>query len=122
MKREEVDEILKEHAKWLKDNTKGKQADFHEVDVSMTDFCGDDLRYADFSRANLFGADLRYARLNGADLSYACLRDADLRDTDLRGAIFIGTKTEFAEVNFSSDEYEEAKAWAECLKNSRRKK
>ena len=65
--RNELNEILKEHKKWLHGNG-GKQAD---------------LRYAD-----LRGADLRYADLRGANLSNADLSGADLRYADLKGVKF----------------------------------
>ena len=61
--------------------------------------------------ANLYGADLRGADLYGADLRYADLCNADLYGADLRGA-----KTMMCVVNFSSNEYEQAKQFIKGLK------
>lgn len=71
MKKEELNNILELHKKWLNDKKEGERAD---------------LRYANLQGADLQGADLRGANLRGANLQGADLRDADLRDADLQRA------------------------------------
>ncbi|EKZ1467689.1 pentapeptide repeat-containing protein [Listeria monocytogenes] len=70
MKQEELDIVLENHGKWLRDEG-GKKAD---------------LSNADLSNADLSSADLRGADLRGADLRDASLRGAYLRDTNLSNA------------------------------------
>ena len=74
MNKQQLSEILVEHAKYLTGNI-GKRAD---------------LRDADLRGANLQDADLQRANLQDAYLQDADLRDADLRDADLRGAYLQG--------------------------------
>lgn len=71
MTREELNEKLELHRKWLGNKDGGEQMD---------------LRYADLRGASLRGADLREADLSDADLSKADLSDADLNNADLREA------------------------------------
>ncbi len=86
MTKEQLDEILKKHKMWLKNEPGGERAD---------------LRGADLWRANLWGADLwradlREADLRGADLREANLWGADLQGADLRGAILWGANLQRA--------------------------
>ena len=57
------------------------------------------------------GDTLLCANLQDADLKYADLQGANLRYADLRGA-----KTAFCNVNFTKDEYRQAKQFAEGLR------
>ena len=59
MTQEKLNEVLEEHAKWLRTRFSGKR---------------------EGRRANLSGADLSVADLSGADLRGADLREADLRE------------------------------------------
>ncbi|EPU1811125.1 pentapeptide repeat-containing protein [Listeria monocytogenes] len=70
MKQEELDIVLENHGKWLRDEG-GKKADLSNAD----------LRDANLSNANLSNADLSNADLRDANLS-----NADLSSADLRGA------------------------------------
>ena len=93
--REELNEILSKHKKWLEAKVGGERAslsgaDLRCADLNDADLRYADLRYADLSGANLSGADLRYANLSGANLSDADLRCADLRYADLRCADLSG--------------------------------
>lgn len=72
MTKDELQDILTLHRKWLYGKEGGKRAD---------------LRCADLS-----GADLRDTDLSGADLRCADLRDTDLRRADLSGADLRGVK------------------------------
>ncbi|NVQ83497.1 pentapeptide repeat-containing protein [Listeria monocytogenes] len=80
MKQEELDIILENHGKWLR-NEGGEKADLSNADLKNTN-----LRFANLRLADLRGADLSYANLSIADLSYANLSIADLRFADLSNA------------------------------------
>ena len=116
MTKEELDQVLKLHKKWLDGNCGGKRAvlrgvDFRCADLSGenlrcadlrgADLSGENLRYADLRDADLRDADLRGADLRGAELHDADLRDADLRDADLRGAELHGADLRGADIDFS---------------------
>ncbi|AIA64321.1 hypothetical protein [Listeria phage List-36] len=77
MNQEELDIILENHGKWLR-NEGGEKADLSNADLKNTNLRLADLRGADLSNANLRGADLIFANLRGADLSNANLSDANL--------------------------------------------
>ena len=72
---EQLQEILRLHKAWLKDEEECGRAN-----LSYADLRGADLRGAVLRDADLRGADLRDAVLSGADLSGADLIGADLRD------------------------------------------
>ncbi|HHL0330502.1 pentapeptide repeat-containing protein [Listeria monocytogenes] len=80
MKQEELDIILENHGKWLR-NEGGEKADLSNADLKNTN-----LRFANLRLADLRFADLSNANLSIADLSYANLRLADLRFADLSNA------------------------------------
>ena len=91
MEQSELNIILEEHAKWLKDDSTGKRANLSEANLRYANLSGADLRYANLrdanlSRANLREADISYANLRGANLSRVDLRYANLRDVDLTHA------------------------------------
>ena len=100
MTKERLNEVLKEHEKWLRTrfglNPKGSRANLRDADLCGADLrdadlrganlCDADLRDADLRGANLCDANLRDADLCGANLCDANLRDANLCDADLRGA------------------------------------
>ena len=73
LSKEELQEILKKHKKWLLGETGGKKAD-----LSETDFSGADLRWAVFIKANFRCADLRGADLSGANFRGANFRNASI--------------------------------------------
>ncbi|HAA4451533.1 TPA_asm: hypothetical protein GER72_02290 [Listeria monocytogenes] len=77
MKQEELDIILENHGKWLR-NEGGKKAD-----LSYTELKNTKLRLADLSHANLRGANLRGANLRHVNLSNTDLANADLSDAYL---------------------------------------
>ena len=86
MTREELQEILDKHKKWLNNEYGGENADLSYADLSYADLSYADLRGADLRGADLSYANLRGADLRGADLSYADLTDANLRYANLRYA------------------------------------
>ena len=80
--KEELQEILSKHKKWLLNEQGGERANLSGADLS-----GADLSRADLSGADLSGADLSGANLSGAYLYGADLSRADLSGADLSGAI-----------------------------------
>ena len=78
MSREELNEILELHKKWIEGDKIGKRADLSDADLR-----GANLRHADLRGANLSDADLSDADLGGANLRGANLSDADLSDADI---------------------------------------
>ncbi|MDL0446843.1 pentapeptide repeat-containing protein [Listeria monocytogenes] len=72
MKQEELDIILENHGKWLR-NEGGEKADLSNADLKNTN-----LRFANLRLADLRGADLSYANLRGANLRFADLSYANL--------------------------------------------
>jgi hypothetical protein len=88
--------ILKDHAAWRADKTKGRRANLGGAHLSGANLSGADLGGADLSGAylggahlsgaDLSGANLGGANLGGADLSGAYLSRADLSGADLSGA------------------------------------
>ncbi|EKZ1391394.1 pentapeptide repeat-containing protein [Listeria monocytogenes] len=85
MKQEELDIILDNHGKWLRDEG-GERADLKGADLSNASLRHASLRHADLRHADLRHASLRHANLSKADLRHADLRHADLRHADLRHA------------------------------------
>ena len=85
-----LQEIIKSHGRWLRNEEGGERANLRGADLSGADLSGADLSSADLSSANLRSADLRSADLSGADLSGANLRSANLRSADLSGADLSG--------------------------------
>ena len=81
MSREELNEILELHKKWIEGDKIGKRANLSDVDLSGTNLRHAYLEGADLSDANLSDADLSDANLKGAYLS-----DADLSGANLSGA------------------------------------
>ena len=68
MSREELNEILELHKKWIEGDKIGKCADLSGADLRLAYLGHADLRHADLS-----GADLSVADLSGANLDYSCL-------------------------------------------------
>ena len=100
-----LQEIIKSHGRWLRNEEGGERANLRSADLSGADLSGADLssanlRSADLSGADLSGANLRGANLRSADLSGANLRGADLSSADLRSADLGGA--DLSSANLSS--------------------
>ena len=83
--KENLNEIIELHVKWLRGEKGGNYANLSGADLSCAD-----LRGAALSCADLRGAALRGADLSCADLRGAALRGADLSDANLSGANLSG--------------------------------
>ena len=97
MEKENLDEILENHVKWLFGDD-GNRADLEGADLRGTDLREAKLRGADLHEAKLRGADLEGADLRGADLEGADLRGTDLREAKLRGTDLRGADLEGADL------------------------
>ncbi|EAC4407184.1 pentapeptide repeat-containing protein [Listeria monocytogenes] len=86
MKKEELDIILENHGKWLRDEG-GERADLTSADLRHTNLSNAVLTGADLRHANLTNADLSNADLSNADLSNADLSNADLSNANLTNAV-----------------------------------
>lgn len=91
MDKETLNEILRKHKLWLKDDPNGERANLRHADLADADLKNTDLSYANLADANLKSANLRYANLEGANLENANLEDANLEDANLRYAVLEGT-------------------------------
>lgn len=94
MTKEKLQEILRNHKKWL-DGASAGRACLQGVAIEGEDLSHVDLRHVDLSYANLRHAILQHVDLSGAtllqvDLSYANLRHAILQHVDLRYATLRG--------------------------------
>ena len=88
---EKLQEIIKSHGRWLRNEEGGERANLRDAYLSGANLRGADLSDAylsdaNLSDANLSGANLRGANLRDANLSDANLSDANLSGADLRGA------------------------------------
>ncbi|EAD7928542.1 hypothetical protein ACG31_15000 [Listeria monocytogenes] len=96
MKQEELDIILENHGKWLRDEG-GERADLTSAD----------LRHTNLSNAVLTGADLRHANLTNANLTNADLSNADLSNAvltwvnwqDVRGLTVVAVQVDTTRKN-----------------------
>jgi uncharacterized protein YjbI with pentapeptide repeats len=107
MRAEELEELVRAHEQWLKDQRQGaplklrgvvlrgvclagrrlNRAELADVDLSEAD-----LEESLFSGANLCGVSFRGAKLVGASFSLAELEDVDLREAELRAGEFMRSK------------------------------
>ena len=81
-----LQEIIKSHGRWLRNEEGGERADLSSADLRGAYLSSANLRGANLRGAYLSSANLSSAYLRGADLSGANLRGANLRGANLRGA------------------------------------
>ncbi|WEB70568.1 pentapeptide repeat-containing protein [Aerococcus christensenii] len=110
-----LNEILRKHRLWLKDDPNGKRAVLENANLICADLRYADLRYANLRHANLKGANLICAVLENAnlicadlrhaDLSHANLEDADLKCADLKDANLICANLRCADLRHADLRY-----------------
>lgn len=101
MKPDEIKQVLADHALWLVDPTKGKQANLYRANLSWADLYEANLRGADIYEANLCGANLSEADLSGANLQEVrglIFADCCWTGHGEKGRRLIGIKTEKGEI------------------------
>ena len=86
MKRDELNDILEKHKKWLQGERGGERADLAWADLTEANLARAKLARAKLAGANLTGANLYEANLTGADLTEADLTEANLTGADLTRA------------------------------------
>ena len=108
--KEELDEILEKHKKWVNSKNDGEKADLRGADLQCIDLrCADlhcaDLRGADLHCADLRGTDLRGTDLRDTNLCGAILQFADLTNATLSGTILNGADLGEADLRFANLQY-----------------
>jgi hypothetical protein len=96
---EELNEFLRKHKLWLKNEEGGERANLSWADLSGADLSRADLSLANLSLANLSGANLSWANLSWANLSGANLSGANLSWANLSGANL--SRADLSEANLS---------------------
>ena len=99
IEKEEFDQIMLDHKKWLEDHTTGERANLRDVDLSEMDLSGIDLSYAYLQGANLMNTKLIETNLSNADLSQAVLRGANLSKAKIDGTCLDNANLNFAVFN-----------------------
>ncbi|WP_418948254.1 pentapeptide repeat-containing protein [Phascolarctobacterium faecium] len=92
---EKLQEIIKSHGRWLRNEEGGERANLRDAYLSGANLSdaylsGANLRDANLSDANLSDANLSGANLSGANLSGAYLSGANLSGANLSGANLSG--------------------------------
>lgn len=99
---EQIQEVLRKHKHWLREDDRGQQADFSGQDLSGVNLQQADLRDAILDDANLQNAILHRALLDDASLEGADLRNAILSDASLNGAMLNAASLEGAKLRGAS--------------------
>jgi hypothetical protein len=93
--KEQINEILVRHRKWLRLEPGGERAVFPNADFRDVDF-----QDADLTNSNFQGVNFQGAKLRGANFRDANLQGADLTDADLRSCITHKARIDFPIYNF----------------------
>ncbi len=101
MNQNQLDEILRKHALYLKNDQIEYRADLTGANLSYTNLRSTDLRNADLRNAELRNAELRNADLRNADLRNAELRNAELRNADLRNAELRNADLSYSDLRYA---------------------
>ena len=88
----ELNERIRQHEEWLKNEAKGNSPSFAGLDLSGLDLKGANLYHSNFKGSCLRGcnfrcSDLGYSELEGADLTEANLKNANLFRANLKQAV-----------------------------------
>ena len=98
MMKEQLNEVLEKHKKWINDEPGGERADLQRADLQGANLQGANLRRANLWEANLWEANLCEADLREANLRRANLWEADLLGANLRGADLLGANLRGADL------------------------
>ena len=101
---EKLQEIIKSHGRWLRNEEGGERANLRDAYLSGANLSdaylsGANLRDANLSDANLSDANLSGANLSGANLSGANLSGANLSGANLSGANLRGANLSGADLD-----------------------
>nr|DAH88367.1 MAG TPA: pentapeptide repeat protein [Bacteriophage sp.] len=92
MTQERIEEMCREHEKWLKNHREGECADFSHTDLRGKNLRGKNLRGASFE-----DADLTSAFMQGASFEDASFEGACLDSVRARGVNFVGIQADHAD-------------------------
>ena len=108
---EELNEIIRKHRMWIKDEDGGERAVLANMDLSGLDFSnawlpeadmhGADLCETNFNNAVLYGADLSFVRAKKANFRYADLHNATLAYASMNGACLSYANLKFADMRWA---------------------
>lgn len=90
LNQEEVDEMIRLHEMWVRNEEGGVRADFSGCDCDRRYFLGRTLTGAIFVNCNLTSANFSYCVAKGSDFRGAYLLNAKMMHADFSGAIFSG--------------------------------
>lgn len=93
MEQATLNEILRKHRLWLKDDPNGERANLRHADLADADLKNTDLSYANLADANLKSANLRYANLEGANLENANLTQTNTQNIREQNVISVQVNT-----------------------------
>ena len=113
---EKLQEILNNHALWLKNKNEGKRADFGPYILSKKDLSGLDLSEANFYNTALLNANFENTILKGANFKGAKAEKAKFSNCDLSSADFSLADLEGA--NFENANIENTVFIGAILKNT----
>ena len=102
MNKETLNEILKKHDLWLKDDPKGDRANLKDAHLEGANLRNANLECANLAGAHLKGANLIYANLRHAYLVGAHLENADLECVNLEGVDLEDADLRKADLSYSN--------------------
>ena len=101
MNKLKLEEILRNHYKWITEEEGGKRANLEKANLNGVSLCFANLQHASMEHASLIKADLRRA-----NLTYACLLKANLQNADLNNTNFQYANLRYA--NFEGTDIRDA--------------
>lgn len=113
---EKLQEILNNHALWLKNKNEGQRADFGPYILSKKDLSGLDLSEANFYNTALLNANFENTILRGANFKGAKAEKAKFSNCDLSNADF--SLADLEEANFENANIENTVFIGAILKNT----
>lgn len=93
----DLEKMLEEHQKWLKDRSKGSRAILSGMDLSNMDLSGMDFSYAEMMNTNLMSSNL-----SGANFSSSFMPHVFLHGAKLDGAILDSAYCKNADISHAS--------------------
>ena len=106
----ELESILKDHADWLEDQTKGKRANLQyanlqSANLQSADLQSANLQYANLQSANLQSANFQHANLQSANFQHANLQCANLQSANLQSANLQYANLRYANLRYADLRY-----------------
>lgn len=99
--REELEEILEKHKKWLNNEDGGERSNLRYCDLSHYDLRNKDMRYCDLHGSRLVDIDMRGTDLRGSNMRYCDIRGGILVGADMRYCDLSGCNLDACNIDFS---------------------